>query len=46
LYELPFRRLLELRSARAERLMDEAKEMERETNERNSEEIRNRITSK
>jgi hypothetical protein len=46
LHELPFRRLLELRTARVNRLMDESKEIEKESKKSESESIRNRIISK
>lgn len=41
--KLVFRRLLELRSARVNRLMEEAQEVEKQQKERESESIRNQI---
>ena len=43
---LTFRRLLELRSARVERLMDETKSMEQNAKDRERQEIREQILEK
>ena len=46
LYVLPFRRLLELRSARVDRLIEEAKSDEEKQKDRQREMVRNRIMQK
>lgn len=45
-YVLPFRRLLELRTARVERLIEENKSEEEKMQEQRKKQIRNRILQK
>ena len=44
--DMPYKKLVSLRDARVKRLMDEAKDMQKEQNEMRSQNIRNQILQK